>query len=173
MSRQSTECIRGLRPKKRGAPRHWDLDLSDRDLRKLQKPAVRQGNIDVICHLSLVGELSATYDGPRPGATIISTKAQNQLQSFQLAWLIRSSRPVFMQLPGWLIPATHFVEVIRGIVLHGAIINDLIREIVTLAGMGFVLVGVEHIWVSKKVAQGSITSGKLIARKTFVREESL
>jgi len=95
------------------------------------------------------------------------------VQAFQLAWLIRSSRPVFMQLPGCLIPATHFVEVIRGIVLHGAIINDLIREIVTLAGMGFVLVGVEHIWVSKKVAQWSITSGKLIARKTFVREESL
>jgi len=94
MSRQSTECIRGLRPKKRGAPRHWDLDLSDRDLRKLQKPAVRQGNIDVICQLSFVSchlsvvicpccELSATDDGPRPRShdQLISTKAQNQVQA--------------------------------------------------------------------------------------------
>ena len=97
---------------------------------------------------------------------MISTKAQNQVQAFQLAWLIllpsvllsgfmfpRSSMPLFMQILGYLIPATHFMEIIRGIVLRGATLNDLVPEVVTLAGMGLVLVVLSALRFRKKVVE--------------------
>ena len=97
---------------------------------------------------------------------LISTRAQNQVQAFQLAWLIllpsvllsgfmfpRSSMPFFMQVLGYLIPATHFMEIIRGIVLRGATVEDLLPEIVTLAGMGLILVVLSALRFRKKVAE--------------------
>ena len=97
---------------------------------------------------------------------LISTKAQNQIQAFQLAWLIllpsvllsgfmfpRSSMPLVMQALGYLIPATHFMEIIRGIVLRGATLSDLLPEVVTLAVMGLILVVLSALRFRKKVAE--------------------
>jgi ABC-2 type transport system permease protein len=61
--------------------------------------------------------------------------------------------PLFMQALGYLIPATHFMEIIRGIVLRGATLNDLLPEVVTLAGMGLILVVLSALRFRKKVAE--------------------
>jgi ABC-type multidrug transport system permease subunit len=96
---------------------------------------------------------------------LISTRAQNQVQAFQLAWLIllpsvllsgfmfpRSSMPLFMQAIGYLIPATHFMEIIRGIVLRGATAIDLWPQIATLAVMGLLLIVLSALRFRMKIA---------------------
>ena len=47
--------------------------------------------------------------------------------------------PIAMQAIGYLMPVTHFMEIIRGIVLRGATLVDLLPEVLTLAVMGLVL----------------------------------
>jgi ABC-type multidrug transport system permease subunit len=96
---------------------------------------------------------------------LISTKAQNQMQALQLAWLImlpsvllsgfmfpRDSMPIIMQVVGFLVPATHFMEIIRGIVLRGATFMDLLPEVTTLAVMGLVLLVLSAVQFHKKLA---------------------
>ncbi len=95
---------------------------------------------------------------------LISTKAQSQMQALQLAWLImlpsvllsgfmfpRDSMPVVMRLIGYLVPATHFMEIIRGIVLRGATLVDLLPEVLTLAFMGLVLLVLSALRFRKKL----------------------
>lgn len=96
---------------------------------------------------------------------LISTKAQNQVQAFQMAFLIifpsvllsgfmfpRASMPPVMQAVGFLIPATHFMEIIRGIVLRGATLADLMNEVITLAVMGVLLLALSALRFRKKLA---------------------
>jgi ABC-type multidrug transport system permease subunit len=105
------------------------------------------GSLSLLISLSIVFLFTALAIG-----LLISTKAQNQMQALQLAWLIllpsvllsgfmfpRDSMPVVMQIIGFLVPATHFMEIIRGIVLRGATLVDLLREVITLVVMGIVL----------------------------------
>ncbi|MFL6216213.1 MAG: ABC transporter permease [Blastocatellia bacterium] len=95
---------------------------------------------------------------------LISTRAQNQMQALQLAWLImlpsvllsgfmfpRDSMPLVMQVIGFLIPATHFLEIIRGIVLRGATFMDLLPEVITLGVMGIVLLILSAVQFHKKL----------------------
>jgi ABC transporter DrrB family efflux protein len=96
---------------------------------------------------------------------LISTKAQNQVQAFQLAFLImlpsvllsgfmfpRASMPVALRTISYFIPATHFIEIIRGIVLRGASFTDLLPEVMTLGGMGLVLLMLSALRFRKKLA---------------------
>jgi ABC-2 type transport system permease protein len=96
---------------------------------------------------------------------LISTKAQSQMQALQLAWLImlpsvllsgfmfpRDSMPVIMRFVGYLVPATHFMEIIRGIVLRGATLFDLLPEVLTLIFMGLVLLVLSALRFRKKLA---------------------
>jgi ABC-2 type transport system permease protein len=96
---------------------------------------------------------------------LISTKAQNQMQALQLAWLImlpsvllsgfmfpRDSMPIVMQAISFLVPATHFMEILRGIVLRGATFMDLLPEVVTLCVMGLVLLILSAVQFHKKLA---------------------
>jgi ABC transporter DrrB family efflux protein len=96
---------------------------------------------------------------------LISTRAQNQMQALQLAWLVmlpsvllsgfmfpRDSMPFIMQVAGFLIPATHFLEIIRGIVLRGATFIDLLPEVITLGVMGLVLLVLSAVQFHKKLA---------------------
>ena len=96
---------------------------------------------------------------------LISTKAQNQVQAFQMAFLIifpsvllsgfmfpRASMPAVMQAISFLIPATHFMEIIRGIVLRGATISDVMNEVITLAVMGLLLLALSALRFRKKLA---------------------
>jgi ABC-2 type transport system permease protein len=95
---------------------------------------------------------------------LISTRAQNQMQALQLAWLImlpsvllsgfmfpRDSMPVIMQVIGSLVPATHFIEIIRGIVLRGATFDDVASETFILAAMGIVLIVLSALRFRKKL----------------------
>jgi ABC-2 type transport system permease protein len=95
---------------------------------------------------------------------LISTRAQNQMQALQLAWLImlpsvllsgfmfpRDSMPVIMQAVGSLVPATHFIEIIRGIVLRGATFGDLVSQVLILAAMGLALIVLSALRFRKKL----------------------
>ncbi|HXG91925.1 MAG TPA: ABC transporter permease [Blastocatellia bacterium] len=95
---------------------------------------------------------------------LVSTRAQNQMQALQLAWLFilpsvllsgfmfpRDSMPPVMQWIGTLVPVTHFIEIIRGIVLRGATFSDLVSEVATLAVMGLALITLSALRFRKKL----------------------
>jgi ABC-2 type transport system permease protein len=52
----------------------------------------------------------------------------------------RDSMPLIMQGVGALVPATHFKEIIRGIVMRGATFADLYKEVAVLSLMGLILI---------------------------------
>lgn len=119
-----------------------------------------KGSLLLLISLSILFLFTALAIG-----LLISTKAQNQMQALQLAWLImlpsvllsgfmfpRDSMPVAMQIIGYLVPATHFMEIIRGIVLRGATLVDLLPEVVTLVVMGLVLLVLSAFRFRKKLA---------------------
>lgn len=96
---------------------------------------------------------------------LISTKAQNQVQAFQLSFLImlpsillsgfmfpRESMPALMRALGYIVPATHFIEIIRAIVLRGATLFDLWEQVIVLSVMGVVLLVLSALRFRKKVA---------------------
>src|SRR5512143_3148466 len=118
------------------------------------------GSLLLLIGLSIIFLFTALAIG-----LLISTKAQNQMQALQLAWLImlpsillsgfmfpRDSMPVIMQAIGYLVPATHFMEIIRGIVLRGATLADLLPEVVTLVIMGLILLVLSAFRFRKKLA---------------------
>jgi ABC-type multidrug transport system permease subunit len=118
------------------------------------------GSVTLLLGLSLIFLFTALAIG-----LLISTKAQNQMQALQLAWLIMlpsvllsgfmfplDSMPVIMRAVGFMVPATHFMEIIRGIVLRGATFMDLLPEVVTLAVMGVVLLVLSAVQFHKKLA---------------------
>ncbi len=85
---------------------------------------------------------------------LISTKAQNQVQALQMGFLImlpsvllsgfmfpRNAMPTPIQVVSFLLPATHFVEIIRAIVLRNAAFTDVLQPTLVLAAMGIVLLG--------------------------------
>jgi ABC transporter DrrB family efflux protein len=119
-----------------------------------------KGSLLLLISLSILFLFTALAIG-----LLISTKAQNQMQALQLAWLImlpsvllsgfmfpRDSMPVVMKVIGNLVPATHFMEIIRGIVLRGATLADLLPEVVTLVVMGIVLLVLSAFRFRKKLA---------------------
>jgi ABC-type multidrug transport system permease subunit len=88
----------------------------------------------------------------------VSAHSKNQSQAFQLAWAFilpslllsgfmfpRVSMPVIMQKLGLLLPATHYIEIIRGIVLRGATLGDLWPQTVALAVIGIILFALSAI----------------------------
>ena len=96
---------------------------------------------------------------------LISTQAQNQVQAFQMAFLImlpsillsgfmfpRESMPLPMRAIGYVVPATHFIQIIRGIVLRGATLVDLLEPVIILGVMGVLLLVLSALRFRKKVA---------------------
>ena len=119
-----------------------------------------KGSLLLLLSLSILFLFTALAIG-----LLISTKAQNQMQALQLAWLImlpsvllsgfmfpRDSMPVIMRFIGYMVPATHFMEIIRGIVLRGATLVDLLPEVLTLILMGLVLLVLSAFRFRKKLA---------------------
>jgi ABC transporter DrrB family efflux protein len=119
-----------------------------------------KGSLLLLLSLSILFLFTALAIG-----LLISTKAQNQMQALQLAWLImlpsvllsgfmfpRDSMPVIMRFIGYMVPATHFMEIIRGIVLRGATLVDLLPEVLTLMFMGLVLLVLSAFRFRKKLA---------------------
>ena len=118
------------------------------------------GSVLLLLGLSIIFLFTALAIG-----LLISTKAQNQMQALQLAWLImlpsvllsgfmfpRDSMPVIMRAVGFMVPATHFMEILRGIVLRGATFMDLLPEVVTVAAMGVVLLVLSAVQFHKKLS---------------------
>ena len=60
--------------------------------------------------------------------------------------------PLPMKAIGYVIPATHFIEIIRGIVLRGATLVDLWQPVLTLAVMGVILFVLSALRFRKKIA---------------------
>lgn len=119
-----------------------------------------KGSLVLLLSLSILFLFTALAIG-----LLISTKAQNQMQALQLAWLImlpsvllsgfmfpRDSMPVIMRFIGYMVPATHFMEIIRGIVLRGATLVDLLPEVLTLMFMGLALLVLSAFRFRKKLA---------------------
>jgi ABC-type multidrug transport system permease subunit len=97
---------------------------------------------------------------------IISLKAKNQVQALQMGFLVmlpsillsgfmfpRSSMPLPMQLLGMIIPATHFIEIIRGIVLRGATMIDILPSVLALAAISLVLLTLSVFRFHRKIAE--------------------
>ncbi|MEN3334242.1 MAG: drug efflux transport system permease protein [Blastocatellia bacterium] len=118
------------------------------------------GSLLLLIGLSIIFLFTALAIG-----LLISTKAQNQMQALQLAWLIMlpsvllsgfmfplDSMPLVMQAVSFLVPATHFMEILRGIVLRGATFMDLLPEVITLSVMGLVLLVLSAVQFHKKLA---------------------
>jgi ABC transporter DrrB family efflux protein len=119
-----------------------------------------KGSLLLLLSLSILFLFTALAIG-----LLISTKAQSQMQALQLAWLIMlpsvllsgfmfpsDSMPAVMRFIGYLVPATHFMEIIRGIVLRGATLVDLLPEVLTLILMGIVLLVLSALRFRKKLA---------------------
>jgi ABC transporter DrrB family efflux protein len=119
-----------------------------------------KGSLLLLLSLSILFVFTALAIG-----LLISTKAQSQMQALQLAWLImlpsvllsgfmfpRESMPGVMRFIGYLVPATHFMEIIRGIVLRGATFLDLLPEVLTLMLMGVLLLVLSAFRFRKKLA---------------------
>ena len=119
-----------------------------------------KGSLLLLLSLSVLFVFTALAIG-----LLISTKARSQMQALQLAWLImlpsvllsgfmfpRESMPAIMRFIGYLVPATHFMEIIRGIVLRGATLFDLLPEVLTLMFMGLVLLVLSAFRFRKKLA---------------------
>jgi ABC-2 type transport system permease protein len=119
-----------------------------------------KGSLLLLLSLSILFVFTALAIG-----LLISTKAQSQMQALQLAWLImlpsvllsgfmfpRESMPGVMRFIGYLVPATHFMEIIRGIVLRGATFLDLLPEVLTLMLMGLLLLVLSAFRFRKKLA---------------------
>ena len=80
---------------------------------------------------------------------LISTKAQNQMAALQMTMTTMlpsvffsgfifpiETMPKFFQLVAAILPATYFIDIMRGIVLRGATIQDLSHDYLALAVLG-------------------------------------
>jgi len=83
---------------------------------------------------------------------LISTRAQSQFQAMQMGFFVMlpsillsgfmfpyAGMPVVAQWIAEVLPLTHFVRLIRGIMLRGADLGDLGREVAVLAGFTAVM----------------------------------
>jgi ABC-2 type transport system permease protein len=96
---------------------------------------------------------------------LISTRAQNQMQAMQMSMLFilpsvffsgfifpRETMPWIFYVIGSCLPATYFIELMRGIILRGATLQEFWLNIVILAGMGLALFTMCAIQFKRKIA---------------------
>jgi ABC transporter DrrB family efflux protein len=107
-----------------------------------------QGDIVLLLLLSLLFLFTALGLG-----LLISTLATTQLQAIQFAFIImlpsillsgfvfpREAMPTPMYLLSFVIPVTHFIEILRGIILRSATFGDLLPHVFGLAICCFLVV---------------------------------
>lgn len=98
------------------------------------------GNLFLLMGLSLLFIVCALALG-----LLVSTLARTQLQAMQFAFLMmlptvllsgfmfpRSEMPAPIYLASFGIPATYFLEILRGIILRGAVLRDLVTQVIGL-----------------------------------------
>jgi ABC-2 type transport system permease protein len=84
---------------------------------------------------------------------VISTRAKSQAEAFQLAMgtvlpsvflsgyiFLTDTMPKFFQVISRVIPATYFIQILRGIILRGAGFRDLWVQALVLTVMGIVAI---------------------------------
>ncbi len=95
---------------------------------------------------------------------LVSTVAKTQLEAMQFAFVImlpsvllsgfmfpRSEMPLPIYLITFAIPVTYFIEILRGIVLRGADLIDLIPSVVGLAICGLVVLALAVMRFQKRL----------------------
>jgi ABC transporter DrrB family efflux protein len=95
----------------------------------------------------------------------VSTLAKSQLTAMQLAFLImlpsvllsgfvfpRSQMPFPIYIATFAIPVTYFLEILRGIVLRGADLQDLWPQVIALFCCGTVIFGLSVLRFRKQLA---------------------
>lgn len=118
------------------------------------------GSVGVLLLLSIPFILAALSLG-----LLISTIATNQSQAMQMTLLVmlpsilmsgfvfpRSTMPGFLWLLSNVLPATHFIEILRGVIVRGAGPGDLWGHVVALLVIAVVLVAVSSRRFRKSIA---------------------
>lgn len=95
---------------------------------------------------------------------LISTVAENQLQAMQMTILFmlpsvllsgfvfpREAMPLPIEMAGYLIPLTYFINILRGIILKGIGLNYLWKDVVILLGFGMILLILASLRFKKKL----------------------
>ncbi len=95
---------------------------------------------------------------------IVSTRAENQMQALQMTMTLilptvffsgfifpRETMPTIFYLLGSALPTTYYINLMRGIILRGAVFTDFWRDIVILIGMGMFLFAVCTLRFRKKI----------------------
>jgi ABC-2 type transport system permease protein len=96
---------------------------------------------------------------------LISTAAQNQMQALEITMIFimpsvffsgfifpRDTMPWIFRAIGSLLPATYFIELMRAIVLRGAVLADYWINLAVLGGMGIALFVLCALRFRKKIA---------------------
>jgi ABC transporter DrrB family efflux protein len=116
--------------------------------------------------LALLLSLSALFIVCSLGmGLVVSTIARSQAQAFQAAFVImlpsillsgfmfpRDAMPAPIRLASFAIPATHFLEILRGVVLRGADLADLMPSVEGLAAVTVVVLVVAVARFKKQLA---------------------
>jgi ABC-type multidrug transport system permease subunit len=95
---------------------------------------------------------------------LVSTIAKTQLEAIQFAFMImlpsvllsgfmfpRSEMPLPIYVVTFGIPVTYFIEILRGIVLRGADLRDLIPSVIGLTICGFVVLSLSVMRFQKRL----------------------
>jgi ABC-2 type transport system permease protein len=118
------------------------------------------GSLVLLLMLSLVYLLALLSFG-----LLISSRAKSQMEAMQLAMGIMlpsvllsgyifpiSSLPLPLRLISYVLPATHFIRIARGIVIRGATFADLWEPVLSLLAISAVLIAVSTRAFKKTVS---------------------
>jgi ABC-2 type transport system permease protein len=96
---------------------------------------------------------------------LVSTRAENQMQALQMTMTLimptvffsgfifpRETMPTIFYYFGSLLPTTYYINLLRGLILRGAVLADLWSNIVVLIGMGAFLFVICALRFRKKIA---------------------
>lgn len=119
-----------------------------------------RGNLGLLLGLSLLFLVCGLGLG-----LLVSTLARTQLMAIQFAFLVmlpsvllsgfmfpRSQMPLPIYLFSYAIPVTHFLEILRGVVLRGADFRDLLPHVVALSVCCLVIFAISLARFRKQLA---------------------
>ncbi|MCA9133362.1 MAG: ABC transporter permease, partial [Planctomycetales bacterium] len=118
-----------------------------------------RGSIALLLALSLLFMVCSLALG-----LLVSTVAKTQLEGFQFAFVImlpsvllsgfvfpRSEMPLPIYLISFLIPVTYYIEILRGVVLRGADLADLMPWVMGLTLCGLIVLSLSVVRFQKRL----------------------